>query len=53
MRRSRYSTFCQLAGVSAVDSKAAAAQPPLPPVDSLNLWGVLSGANATSPRREW
>lgn len=36
-----------------MDSKAATAQPPLPPVDSLNLWGVLSGANTTSPRREW
>ena len=25
----------------------------MPPVDSLNQWPLLSGANATSPRREW
>lgn len=46
-------TFCFLAGVSAFDEKAAAATPPLPPVDSINMWGLISGANKTSPRREW
>ena len=46
-------TFCHLAGVSAVDQKAAASTPPLPPIDSLNVWDLISGANATSPRREW
>ena len=46
-------TFCYLAGVSAFDDKAAASTPPLPPVDSINVWGLISGANKTSPRREW
>jgi len=45
-----YATFCGLAGVSAQDERAAAAG--LPPVDSLDLWPLLSGANSTSPRSE-
>jgi arylsulfatase I/J len=45
-----YATFCALAGVDATDERAAAAG--LPPIDSLNLWPLLSGANATSPRAE-
>ena len=44
----RYATFCHLAGVSPHDDKAAAAVPPLPPVDSLNLWGLLSGESFLS-----
>jgi len=52
-RACQFATFCFLAGVSPDDAKAAAATPPLPPVDSLNQWPLLSGANATSPRREW
>jgi hypothetical protein len=40
-------------GVPADDEKAAAATPPLPAVDSLNLWALLSRQNRTSPRREW
>ena len=44
-----YVTFCALAGVDPADTKAAAAG--LPPVDGLDLWPVLSGANASSGRR--
>ena len=45
-----YATFAGLAGVSADDPVAAAAG--LPPVDGLDLWALLSGANATSPHTE-
>ena len=48
-----YATFCHLAGVSAVDMKAAGATPPLPPVDSINLWPLISGNVTASPRVEW
>ena len=41
-------TFCGLAGVAVHD--AAAEEAKLPPVDSLDLWPMLSGANLTSPR---
>lgn len=44
----RMQTFCGLAGVSTHDEKAAAAG--LPPVDSLDLWPLVSGQNSTSPR---
>jgi len=44
-------TFCALAGVDPADAVAAAAG--LPPVDSVNVWPLLSGANATSPRTEF
>ncbi len=43
-----YATFAGLAGVDAFDARAAAAG--LPPVDGLDMWPLLSGANATSPR---
>ena len=43
-----YATFCALAGVDPTDHAAAAAG--LPPVDSINLWPLLSGANTTAPR---
>ena len=33
-----------------MDSKAASAQPPLPPIDSLDVWELVTGANRTSPR---
>eukprot|EP00052_Salpingoeca_macrocollata_P009358 m.73926 g.73926 ORF g.73926 m.73926 type:complete len:523 (+) comp17066_c0_seq1:390-1958(+) len=46
-----YSTFCGLAGVDPTDHEAAAAG--LPPIDSLDVWPLLSGANNTSPRQEW
>ena len=45
-----YTTFCALAGVSPEDHVAAAAG--LPPVDGVNLWPLLSGANSTPPRTE-
>lgn len=45
-----YGTFCALAGADPTDHRAAAAG--LPPVDSYNLWPLLSGSNSTSPRAE-
>jgi hypothetical protein len=44
----RYATFAALAGVSSADPRAAAAG--LPPPDSLDVWGYISGAVDTSPR---
>ena len=43
-----YATFCHLAGVDPTDEKAAEAK--LPPIDSLNMWPMISGQNSTSPR---
>ena len=43
-----YSTFAALAGVDPTDVMAAAAG--LPPIDSINVWPMLSGANTSSPR---
>ena len=43
-----YATFCHLAGVDPTDKKAAKAN--LPPIDSLNMWPMISGENSTSPR---
>ena len=45
-----YSTFCSLAGVDPTDEKAAEAK--LPPIDSLNVWPLISGQNTTSPRTD-
>jgi len=45
-----YATFCQLAGVDPEDTKAKAAG--LPPIDSKDMWPLLSGQNSTSPRTE-
>jgi len=45
-----YATFSALAGVDPEDTRAKAAG--LPPIDSLNLWPLLSGQNKTSPRIE-
>ena len=45
-----YATFCSLAGVDPTDEKAAAAK--LPPIDSLNMWPLISGLNSTSPRTD-
>ena len=33
-----------------VDSKAASAVPPLPPIDSQDVWSLVTGVNKTSPR---
>jgi len=43
-----YATFCALAGVDAADARAAAAG--LPPVDGFDVWPMLSGASASTPR---
>lgn len=43
-----YATFCAVAGVSPDDPIAAAAG--LPPPDGMDMWPLISGANATSPR---
>ena len=43
-----YATFCALAGVDPTDTAAARAN--LPPIDSLNMWPLISGQNSTSPR---
>eukprot|EP00040_Diaphanoeca_grandis_P027589 m.157279 g.157279 ORF g.157279 m.157279 type:complete len:561 (-) comp31048_c0_seq1:97-1779(-) len=45
-----YATVAALAGVDPTDEKAAKAG--LPPIDSHNLWPLLSGANSTSPRTQ-
>lgn len=43
-----YGTLCKLAGVDQHDSWAA--ESGLPPVDSVNVWPMVSGVNLTSPR---
>ena len=43
-----YATFCALAGVDPTDERAAKAN--LPPIDSMNMWPLISGQNSTSPR---
>ena len=43
-----YGTLCRLAEVNPTDHWAAASG--LPPVDSLDVWPMISGANLTSPR---
>jgi len=48
-----FATFCHLAGVDPTDARAATSQPELPPIDSLNMWPLITGANTTSPRVEW
>ncbi len=45
-----YSTFCALAGVDPTDERAAKAK--LPPIDSLNMWPLISGETSTSPRTD-
>jgi hypothetical protein len=47
-------TLCELAGGSGCsdDPLAAANEPPLPPVDSINMWPYVTGAVETSPRVE-
>lgn len=45
-----YGTFCILAKTDPVDKRAAWAA--LPPVDSMDLWPLLSGQNGTSPHTE-
>ena len=45
-----YATFCSLAGVDPTDKEAAKAK--LPPIDSMNMWPLISGQNSTSPRTD-
>ena len=45
-----YATFCALAGVDPKDERAAKAN--LLPIDSLNMWPLISGQNSTSPRTD-
>ena len=45
-----YSTMAHVLGLDPTDKTAAAAG--LPPIDSLNMWPMISGVNATSPRLE-
>ena len=45
-----YGTFCAIAGVDPTDEKAAKAK--LPPVDSYNMWPLISGQTDTSPRTD-
>ena len=45
-----YATFCALAGVDPTDERAAKAN--LPPIDSMNMWPLISGQNSTSPRTD-
>lgn len=45
-----YVTFCGLAGVDPTDHAAKLAG--LPPVEGMDMWPMLSGANLTSPRTE-
>ena len=45
-----YATLCALANVDPNDEKAAKAK--LPPIDSLNMWPLISGQNSTSPRTD-
>ena len=45
-----YGTFCAIAGVNQADEKAAKVK--LPPVDSYNMWPLISGQTTTSPRTE-
>ena len=45
-----YATFCSLAGVDPTDEKAAKAK--LPPIDSMDMWPLISGENSTSPRTD-
>ena len=45
-------TFAALAGAASPSADARAAAKGLPAVDALNVWAMVSGANATSPRVE-
>ena len=45
-----FSTFCALAGVDPTDE--AASKVDLPPIDSINMWPLISGQNITSTRIE-
>ena len=46
-----YGTFCAMADVDPFDKSAEESN--LPPVDSVNVWPLLSGSTDTSPRQKW
>ena len=46
-----YATLCEVAGVDPTDTIAAKAG--IPPIDSVSLWPLLSGRNATGPRDDY
>ena len=46
-----YATFCGLAGVDPFDKRGH--ESGLPPVDSLDLWPVISGSEEISPRKDF
>ena len=45
-----YATFCAIAGVDPTDERAAKAK--LPPIDSMNMWPLISGQTTDSPRQD-
>ena len=45
-----YATFAAIIGFDPTDNKAKKAG--LPPIDSLNMWPLITGINLTSPRTE-
>ena len=45
-----YATFCSLAEVDPKDERAAKAN--LPPIDSMNMWPLISGETEQSPRED-
>ena len=44
-----YATFCAIAGVDPKDERAAKNN--LPPIDSMNMWLLISGETTESPRK--
>lgn len=46
---SRWATFAAIGGIDDIEDHTAKAAG-LPPIDSINLWGYISGTEATSPR---
>jgi hypothetical protein len=48
-----WGTFCALAGVEPTDRKAASNDPPLPAIDSVNVWPMIAGINRTSARQSF
>ena len=45
-----YATFCALVGADPTDEEAAKVN--LPPIDSLDMWPLISGADSSSPRTD-
>jgi hypothetical protein len=45
-----YATFLGLAKLDPTDKRAAVAVPPVPPIDSIDVWPLVSGATKVSPR---